>query len=155
MGPDGAWLSHRFAAHPVYRYETAEGGSIYRTERNGWGRVTHAVRLGAEGYGASRVVYERERGVAEREGTGYLMDAWAFECPGRGWSLAGEGVPSVFHPPEARGSTTYAVGLPFVPSRIHKGDCDQDRPNGVAGAGAVVVGAARGVGEVGAVVGAG
>lgn len=42
---------------------------------------------------------------------------------------AREDLPSVFHPPEARGNRIYAVGLPFLPDRVHKGDCDQDRPN--------------------------
>jgi hypothetical protein len=61
-------------------------------------------------------------------GVPYLMDAWAFERPGRNWSLASEGLPSVFHPPEARGNLIYAVGLPFLPRNVQKGDCDQDRP---------------------------
>jgi hypothetical protein len=76
--------------------------------------------------------------MAAKLGKPYVMDAWAFECPGAragtngegtGWSIAPDDLPSVFHPPEARGNVIYAVGRPFVVTGIHKGDCDQDRPN--------------------------
>ena len=86
-------------------------------------------RLGSDWWNAVRTVYERERVVAERAGQRYVMDAWSFDRPGNGWTLASNDLPSVFHPVQARGNITYAVGLPFVPTRIHKGDCDQDRPN--------------------------
>jgi len=129
--PDDAWLEHRYDSHPVYTYER-RGEHVFRTEDNDWGRVTHAVRLGHDPFEAARAVALREREQAESCNRNYIMDAWAFERPGPGWSLAPEDLPSVFHPPEARGSTTYAVGYPFLPCRIHKGDCDQDRPNAVA-----------------------
>jgi hypothetical protein len=102
---------------------------VFRTEVNEWGRVTHAVRLSGDWREHVRAVYEREKLLAEIASLPYVMDAWAFDCPGAGWSIAPGDLPSVFHPPEARGNVTNAVGLPFIPSVIHKGDCDQDRPN--------------------------
>ena len=66
---------------------------------------------------------------ARTAGVPFLLDAWAFDSPGAGWSIAPEELPSVFHPPEARGNLIYAVGWPFIPYDIGKGDSDQDRPN--------------------------
>lgn len=126
--PDGTWLRHRFANHPSFQYDVLPGG-VYRTEDNAWGRVTHVCRLGADWFHSTRQVYEREHAIAQRAGRPFLLDAWSFDCPGNGWTVAPSDLPSVFHPPQARGNITFAVGLPFVPSRIHKGDCDQDRPN--------------------------
>ncbi|MEM7623366.1 MAG: hypothetical protein AAF235_09200, partial [Planctomycetota bacterium] len=130
--PDHGWLEHRYTNHPVYTYEqrgSAASKNVFRTETNAWGRVTHAVRLSEASLEDTSAVFSRESSEANAIGAAYLMDAWGFECPGPGWTLAPDSVPSVFHPPEARGSVTYAVGYPFVPSRVHKGDCDQDRPN--------------------------
>lgn len=128
--PCAAWLDHRFARHPVYAYETLAGtGTVVRSEENAWGRVTHVVRLSGDARAELKREYERQKELASIAGRPYVMDAWSFSCPGPGWALAAEDLPSVFHPPQARGSTIYAVGLPFVPASIHKGDCDQDRPN--------------------------
>jgi len=74
-------------------------------------------------------IARKEGEEAARSGKKYLMDAWSFDTPGPGWALAGDDLPSVFHPPMARGNLTYAVGRPFVPTSVQKGDCDQDRPN--------------------------
>lgn len=135
--PPAEWSRYRFEEHPVFKYERRPGGqgSVFRTEENAWGVVTHCARLDAAG-GTDDVVdvYRRESARAGRLGRPYLMDAWSFDPPtgtaeGSGWSLAPDDLPSVFHPPEARGNTIYAVGRPFIPAMIHKGDCDQDRPN--------------------------
>ena len=126
--PAEAWLAHRFDNHPIYKYERKDQ-CAFRTEVNDWGRVTHAVRVAGDWREHVHAVYEREKLLADIASLPYIMDAWAFDCPGPGWELAPNDLPSVFHPPEARGNVTNAVGLPFIPSAIHKGDCDQDRPN--------------------------
>jgi hypothetical protein len=140
---DRAWIEHRFVRHPIYSYTvTGPQGreSVFRTETNPWGVVTHCVRLGEGGSwrDAVREQYAAGAALAARTGKPYLMDAWSFDCPGAasgsggegtGWTLAPDDLPSVFHPPEARGNVIYAVGRPFLPTNIHKGDCDQDRPN--------------------------
>lgn len=126
--PDDAWTDYRFKKHPIFQYEMRSGG-IFRTEKNDWGLVSHAVRLGEHWSTDAREVFGRDSGRAREAGTKHLMDAWAFECPGPGWSLAPDDLPTVFHPPEARGNVIYAVGRPFIPTMVHKGDCDQDRPN--------------------------
>ena len=146
--PDRAWIEHRYVRHPIYKYTIASAGagaelgdaSIFRTETNPWGVVTHCVRLAPSGRWREDVMerYEQGKSQAAAFGKPYLMDAWSFDCPGAisgssgegtGWSLAPDDLPSVFHPPEARGNIIYAVGRPFLPTSVHKGDCDQDRPN--------------------------
>lgn len=138
--PPGTWLDYRYNQHPSFRYDVRAGG-VFRTEHNAWGVVTHCCRLNETGrsFDDAVEVYQQGRALAASVGKPFLMDAWAFECPGgpgengqgegTGWTAAGEELPSVFHPPEARGSLIYAVGKPFLPGFIHKGDCDQDRPN--------------------------
>ncbi|MCA9278776.1 MAG: hypothetical protein H6815_11350 [Phycisphaeraceae bacterium] len=126
--PSPEWFAHRYINHPSFDYETTPN-AVFRTETNSWGRVTHACWLGANWESDVKRVYERESAIAQTNGQSYLLDAWSFTCPGRGWSLAPKELPSLFHPVDARGNTTYAVGFPFIPSTIHKGDCDQDRPN--------------------------
>ncbi len=126
--PNPEWIDYRFRRHPVFKYDIREGG-IFRTEENEWGIVTHACRLDRGWEEDVRAVYQQAGARANKQGRKYLMDAWAFDCPGPGWSLAPDDLPSVFHPPAARGNVIYAVGRPFIVSRIHKGDCDQDRPN--------------------------
>jgi hypothetical protein len=126
------WLDFRFRRHPIFEYEWRESG-IYRTDSNEWGVVTHCLRLHPDA--AHRLesdvaeVYERDRALAAREGRNYLMDAWSFDAPGAAWTLAPDDLPSVFHPPAARGNVIYAVGKSFLPTYVQKGDCDQDRPN--------------------------
>ncbi len=129
--PDSAWLAHRFEQHPVYSYDRRPGG-IFRTETNEWGVVTHCVRLEENWWNDVNAAFKAGCAQAQRIGRPYLMDAWSFECPGAGWTLAADDLPSVFHPPQARGNLIYAVGKPFIPTHIHKGDCDQDRPNVLA-----------------------
>lgn len=126
--PEQAWLDYRFRDHPIFKYEIREGG-IFRTETNAWGTVSHVVRLGEHWAGDVREVYGRDMGRAKEAGTKHLMDCWSFDCPGPGWSLAADDVPSVFHPPENRGNVIYATARPFLPTLVQKGDCDQDRPN--------------------------
>ncbi|MEW6252364.1 MAG: GNAT family N-acetyltransferase [Planctomycetota bacterium] len=126
--PGARWLEYRYERHPVFRYDLRPGG-IFRTEENAWGRVTHACWLAEEWQASVRAVWEAESRTAADAGRRYILDAWAFDRPGAGWVLAPEDLPSVFHPPEARGNVIYASGRPFLPTRIHKGDCDQDRPN--------------------------
>lgn len=131
--PNESWMRYRYDDHPRYAYERRMGG-VFRTEVNAWGRVTHVCWL-TEGPAAVHDVVEvftRESALAADRGQPYLMDAWGFDCPGAGWTLAPEDLPSVFHPVAARGNVTYAVGRPFLVSRVHKGDCDQDRPNEAA-----------------------
>lgn len=126
--PPGSWFDFRFGRHPVFDYERHPTG-VFRTEENEWGRVTHAVWLGN---GAERLVASvcaRESATAKLDGRDYVLDAWSFEPPGPEWRVAPREMPSVFHPPEARGNTIFAVGFPFLPGRVQKGDCDQDRPN--------------------------
>lgn len=126
--PDETWIDYRFRNHPFFKYDIRAGG-IFRTEENAWGVVTHVCRLGAEWEEDVRAVHQQTSARAQKQNQQYLMDAWAFDCPGPGWSLAPEDIPSVFHPPEARGNVIYAVGRPFLFTQVHKGDCDQDRPN--------------------------
>lgn len=138
------WIEHRYAKHPIFSYDiVGDPGaqpSVFRTESNDWGIVTHCARLSESGDWQDDVMdqYLAGQARAKAKGVPYLMDAWAFECPGAskgaggegtGWSLAPDDVPSVFHPPQARGNVIYAVGRPFAVTHIHKGDCDQDRPN--------------------------
>lgn len=136
--PGEDWLRYRFDEHPLFRYERRPGG-IYRTEENAWGVVTHCCRLGTvpDVRELSELHAAGSRRAAQL-GKPFLMDAWSFDAPGAssdgsaagtGWTLASDDLPSVFHPPEARGNTIYAVGRPCIPNMIHKGDCDQDRPN--------------------------
>lgn len=122
------WLDHRYWKHPAYSYQQQDG-VIYRTEENAWGVVTHVCHFPEGADRAIARIHHADSTTAN--GRRYLMDAWAFDNPGTGWTAAPDDLPSVFHPPEARGNTIYAVGRPFLMSRIHKGDCDQDRPNGV------------------------
>jgi len=133
LDPASDWFAHRYERHPTYAYQTAEDpaarGTFFRSEDNAWGRVTHAVRLGNDHRQSVMLEYEKQAGTAAFAGRKHLMDCWSFTCPGAGWAPAPDDVPSVFHPPQARGNVTYAVGLPFIPCQIHKGDCDQDRPN--------------------------
>jgi Acetyltransferase (GNAT) family len=126
--PDEEWMNYRFRQHPVFRYDRRPG-AIMRTENNAWGRVTHVCRLEAAGAEHVAATFAGEARRAAADGQRYLMDAWSFDCPGAGWTLASEDLPSLFHPVEARGNLIYAVGRPFPMSSIHKGDCDQDRPN--------------------------
>jgi hypothetical protein len=128
--PPSEWIDYRFARHPIYSYEMREHG-IFRTEINEWGAVSHACRLSGDWRSDVRDVYEVGASMAKRDGLPHLLDAWAFECPGGGggWTLAPDDLPSVFHPPAARGNLIYAVGRPFIPTTVGKGDCDQDRPN--------------------------
>lgn len=126
--PDDDWLNFRFRQHPVFTYDV-RAGAVFRTEENPWGRVTHVCRAepgAAPHIGATFAAQSR---LAAAAGQQYMMDAWSFDCPGSGWTLAAEDLPSVFHPVEARGNVIYAVGRPFIMTTIHKGDCDQDRPN--------------------------
>jgi hypothetical protein len=125
VAPSEAWFEHRYDKHPVFTYER-HVEAVFRTEDNDWGRVTHAVWLGADADARVAEVHERERANASGD---YLLDAWSFEPPGPNWRLAPRDLPSVFHPPENRGNIVFAVGLPFLPGQVQKGDCDQDRPN--------------------------
>lgn len=129
--PGDAWFDHRFWKHPIYSYQS-QSGVVYRTEENEWGVVTHVCHHPEEADPTFSKIHAAESGRAN--GRRFLMDAWGFDCPGANWTLAPDDLPTVFHPPEARGSTIYAVGRPFLMTRIHKGDCDQDRPNGAAAA---------------------
>jgi hypothetical protein len=126
--PDQAWTDYRFARHPIFTYDIKPGG-IFRTELNAWGLVTHVCRLGEHWAGDVRETYSEGSSLAKRDGHRFLMDCWSFDCPGPGWSLAADDVPSVFHPPENRGNVIYCSGRPFLPTLVQKGDCDQDRPN--------------------------
>jgi hypothetical protein len=123
-----AWLDYRYARHPLFKYEILPGG-IFRTERNAWGLVTHALLLRDDWRAEAARIHARDAALADREGVAHLMDAWSFGRPGPGWELAPDDLPSVFSPPEARGNLIYATGFPFTPARVQKGDCDQDRPN--------------------------
>jgi hypothetical protein len=126
--PGGDWFDFRFDRHPVFDYERYDR-AVFRTEDNEWGRVTHAVWLHPEG-GFDEVVStvaERERAAAGDRP--YVLDAWSFEPPSDYWRVTPKDLPSVFRPPEARGNLVFAVGNPFLPSTVQKGDCDQDRPN--------------------------
>jgi hypothetical protein len=125
---DDAWIDYRFRSHPTFTYDLRDG-SVFRTENNRWGRVTHAVSLAARSRSAVQRVWNEESKIARDAGSRYLLDAWAFESPGAGWSLAPADLPSVFHPPEARGNLIYAMGKPYLPTEIQKSDGDQDRPN--------------------------
>jgi hypothetical protein len=129
--PPSSWRDYRYHRHPVYTYDVRPR-AIFRTEDNAWGRVTHTCWLAFEARIEVESVYRTESARAAQSGRPYLLDAWAFDRPGPGWTLAADDLPSVFHPVEARGNVICAVGRPFVVTRVHKGDCDQDRPNVVA-----------------------
>jgi hypothetical protein len=137
--PNAEWLSYRFAKHPIFQYEYRAGG-VFRTEENSYGLVTHCCRLSGDWRDDVQAVCARDKEIARRKSIPYLMDCWSIDCPGgipsattstspSGWSLAPDDLPSVFHPPQARGNLIYASGRPFLPTSVQKGDCDQDRPN--------------------------
>ncbi|MCE2923955.1 MAG: GNAT family N-acetyltransferase [Phycisphaeraceae bacterium] len=130
--PPEEWLAYRYDAHPIFTYERRRAG-IFRTEQNAWGIVTHVLRLDDQTPGGWRddvnEVFLRDSARALAAGCNYLMDAWAIDPPGTGWTLAPDDLPSVFHPPTARGNLIYTVGRPFVCGDVQKGECDQDRPN--------------------------
>jgi len=105
------WLDFRFSGHPTFTYESAHG-VIFRKD----GAWTHIVHVGQSEARVESICDWRS------------CDCWAVSPPGDGWALCNPEVPSVFHPPEARGNIIMAVGKPFVPTWIMKGDCDQDRP---------------------------
>ena len=128
LPPGEDWFGYRYRRHPVYTYEMRPG-AVFRTEDNPWGRVTHVCWQTAEAHAEVARVFARE--AAHAGGRQYVMDAWSFDRPGPHWVLAPDNLPSVFHPPEARGNVIYSVGRPFLVTRVHKGDCDQDRPNDV------------------------
>lgn len=150
--PGEKWLRYRFDQHPVFQYTTRTspgpsgptGGGIFRTEENSWGVVTHCCRLFGDWRGAVRDVAREGREQAARLGKPYVLDCWSFDAPGglsttgvaaglstkdACWTLAPDDLPSVFHPPTARGNLIYATAKPFLPTRVGKGECDQDRPN--------------------------
>ncbi len=122
------WLTYRYDNHPLFEYER-RNQSFFRSEKNTWGRVTHCLRLTGAWQSDAADVYDREALLSRSQGVPYLMDAWSFDTPGPGWTLAADDVPSVFHPPQPRGNLIYAVGRPFVPTNVQRGECDQDRPN--------------------------
>ncbi len=124
------WREYRYAKHPLYRYDV-RCDAVFRTEENVWGRVTHAVWRGAESHGTVAEEYASQvSGAPIQDGRRcYVLDAWSYTHPGAHWRLAPDDLPDVFHPVAARGNLTYAVGRPFLPAEIHKGDADQDRPN--------------------------
>ena len=126
--PDDAWHTYRYDRHPIFEYDRRAEG-VFRTEQNAWGVVTHCCRLNGNPRATLDEIHRDGARLARASGVPHLLDAWAFDCPGAGWTLAAEDLPSVFHPPSARGNLIYASGRPFVPSMVTKGDCDQDRPN--------------------------
>jgi hypothetical protein len=126
--PSVEWFRFRYDQHPLFQYERHPSG-IFRTENNEWGRVTHAVWLADGADELVRTIFDRESQNAGNAGKRYVLDAWSFEPPGPEWELAEKDLPSVFHPPEARGNRDFAVGMPFLPTAIQKGDGDLDRPN--------------------------
>jgi len=125
--PDDAWLRYRFDDHPLLRYERI-GAHIVRRERNAYGLVVHVCRHGAPD-GTLEQLHREAADEAAREGIPLLMDAWSARCPGPGWQLASPDLPSVFHPPAARGNIIHAIAHPYLPVDVQKGDGDQDRPN--------------------------
>jgi hypothetical protein len=122
------WRAFRYDRHPIFGYERRTS-SIFRTERNEWGLVSHVLTRWGNFRDDAMAVYERDRITAEKSGLSYLMDAWSVDQPGSGWTLAPSDLPSVFNPPHARGNLTYASALPYQPFDVEKGDGDQDRPN--------------------------
>lgn len=126
--PSDDWRAFRYDRHPIFQYERRRT-AIFRTERNEWGLVTHLLTRWDDFRDDVLAVHERERIVAEKSGVPFMMDAWSVDSPGSGWALAPQELPSVFHPPAARGNLIYASGRPYQPFDIEKGDCDQDRPN--------------------------
>ena len=125
--PDEAWLRYRFDEHPVLSYERV-GGHIVRSDRNAYGQVVHVCRHGAPD-GTLEQLHREAADEAARDGVPLLMDAWSARCPGLGWQLASPDLPSVFHPPAARGNIIHAIAHPYMPVDVQKGDGDQDRPN--------------------------
>ena len=85
-------------------------------------------RLGAPD-GMLEQFYRVVADEAARDGVPLIMDAWSARCPGPGWLLASPDLPSVFHPPAARGNIIHAIAHPYMPVDVQKGDGDQDRPN--------------------------
>ncbi len=126
--PSEDWVAYRYLHHPLFTYER-RGQCIVRTEQNAWGTVCHLAMLGDDWPAVIPDLYDETQQRAAVAGTPFLLDCWAFNCPGPGWRLAPDDLPAVFHPPEPRGNLIYAVGRPFIPARVEKGDCDQDRPN--------------------------
>jgi GNAT superfamily N-acetyltransferase len=127
LRPDEAWERYRFDDHPVFAYER-HGSTVVRCESNSWGRVTHVLRLGSDWPDVVAEVDRRERRIGSRTGVRYLLDAWTVEPPGDRFVPADAELPSVFHPPEARGAVQHAIGYPYCPTVVEKGDGDLDRP---------------------------
>ncbi len=111
------WITYRYRQHPSLRYEM-RGETIVREDHNAWGSVLHVARLGQDWP-------EALAGCAEQYD---LVQAWAYDTPGIGWTTPAEDVPSVFHPPACRGNALDVVGYPSVPVTIHGSDGGQDRP---------------------------
>lgn len=128
QAPSEDWIAYRYLHHPLFTYER-RGGCIVRSEQNAWGTVCHLAMLGEDWPAVVPALHEELRQQAAAADSPFLLDCWAFNCPGRGWTLAPDDLPTVFHPPQPRGNLIYAVGRPFIPARVEKGDCDQDRPN--------------------------
>lgn len=115
--PDEDWIRYRYTDHPSFKYER-RGDTIVRADYNDWGRVLHVARLGRDWPEAlSGDVYRYN-----------LVQCWAYDSPGVGWTMPPAHVPTVFQPPTARGNTLWVAGLPSLPSEIHGSDGGQDRP---------------------------
>lgn len=127
LRPDEEWEAYRFDRHPVFTYERF-GSTVLRCESNTWGRVSHVLRLGPDWPDVVAEVHRREKAHPDAVAGNHLLDAWSIQPPGGRFLAAPEPIPSVFHPPEARGSVQYAFGHPFGPSVVEKGDGDLDRP---------------------------
>lgn len=128
VDPPEEWFVYRYERHPRFVYSRVKG-VWFRVDENDWGLVGHVVYIDETW---PLVVGDLHRNLTERsknEGRPALVEVWSPEWPGTGWRIAPHDVPSVFHPPERRGSVRYAAGWPFLPRRIGLGDADQDRPN--------------------------
>ncbi len=114
---DRDWVAYRYQRHPMLTYDI-RGETIVREDVNDFGSVLHAAHLGANWPEA----------LAGAEKRYDLVQAWAYGAPGYGWEVPPATIPSVFHPPEARGNTLLVAGTPHRPPEIHGSDGGQDRP---------------------------
>ena len=120
---DPAWVRYRFDEHPVFKYQR-NGETMIRedllTESSfhlPTASVLHVAHLGADwpmALGGAAETYD-------------LVQTWAYKNPGYSWIVPPATMPTVFHPPDARGNTLGVAGWPMLPPEIHAEDGMQGR----------------------------
>jgi len=113
---DPAWLAYRFDHHPIFKYER-RGDTIVREDVGDDWNVLHVARIGADWPEALHSTPDEYD----------LVQTWAYKNPGLSWIVPPATMPTVFHPPQARGNTLGVAGWPALPPEIHGEDGLQGR----------------------------